>query len=46
MDEMHDLFSALLAVAFAAVMLVAGGLYMNRPTQPPAIPAHQMALVQ
>jgi hypothetical protein len=44
MDEIQDLVGALLATAVAAVMLVAGGLYIDRPTQPPANPA-QMALV-
>jgi hypothetical protein len=44
MNEIHDLVSALLAVAVAAVLLVAGGLYIDRPIQPPSGPA-RMALV-
>ena len=44
MNEIHDLVSALLAVAIAAVLLAAGGLYIDRPIQSPSGPA-QMALV-
>lgn len=43
MNEIHDLGTAMLAVAIAAVMLVAGGLYIDRPIQSPSGPA-QMAL--
>jgi hypothetical protein len=46
MNEVDQLFTAMLAIVFAAVMLVAGGLYIdNRPTEAPAIPAAQMASV-
>ena len=44
MNDIHDLVTALLAVAVAAVMLVAGGLYIDRPIQSPSVPA-RMALV-
>ncbi len=44
MNEIHDLVTALLAVAVAAVMLVAGGLYIDSPIQSPSGPA-QTALV-
>jgi hypothetical protein len=46
MNEVDELFTAMLAVVFAAVMLVAGGWYIdNRPMQAPTIPAAQMASV-
>jgi hypothetical protein len=44
MNEVDELFTAMLAVVFAAVMLVAGGWYIdNRPM--PIVPAAQMASV-
>ena len=39
MNEVDELVTAMLAIAFAAVMLVAGGLYIDRPMQPPTVPA-------
>jgi hypothetical protein len=42
--DMDDLVSALFAIAFAAVMLVVGGLYLDEsPRQLPTMPAQQMA---
>jgi hypothetical protein len=44
MNEVDELFTAMLAILFAGVMLIAGGLYIdNRPVQPPTVPAAQMA---
>ena len=44
MNEVDELVTAMLAIVLAAVMLVAGGLYIeNTPKQRPAIPAAQMA---
>jgi hypothetical protein len=44
MNEVDELVTAMLAIVFAAVMLVAGGLYIeSTPKQRPAIPAAQMA---
>lgn len=44
MNEVDELFTAMLAILFAGVMLIAGGLYIdNMPVQPPTVPAAQMA---
>ena len=41
---MDYLVSALFAIAFAAVMLVVGGLYLDEsPKPPPTMPLQQMA---
>jgi hypothetical protein len=46
MSEVRELVSAMLAIAFAAVMLVAGELYIqSRPEQVAAIPAALTASV-
>jgi hypothetical protein len=46
MNEAPELVSAMLAIAFAAVMLVAGQLYIeNRSARPPAVTAALMASV-
>jgi hypothetical protein len=46
MNEVDDLFIAMLAIVFAAVMLVAGGFYIeNSPPQASAVPAAQIASV-
>jgi hypothetical protein len=40
MNEVHQLASAMLVIAFAAVMLVVGQFYIeNRPERFPATPA-------
>ena len=47
MNEVHQLATAMLAIAFAAVMLVAGQLFIeNRSARLPAAPAALMASVQ
>jgi hypothetical protein len=44
MNEVHQLATAMLAIAFAAVMLVAGQLFIeNRSARLPAAPAVLMA---
>ena len=46
MNEVPQLATAMLAIAFAAVMLVAGQLYIeNRSARLPAVPAALMASV-
>jgi len=46
MNEVGELASAMLAIAFTAVMLVAGQLYIqSRPERPTAIPVAQTASV-
>jgi hypothetical protein len=40
MNDVDQLFTAMLAIVFAAVMLLAGGLYIDRPVQ--LVPAAQM----
>jgi len=46
MNEVDDLVTAMLAIVFAAVMLIAGGLYIDSgPMQPPTVPAAQIASV-
>ena len=43
MNEVDEL-TAMLAILFAAVILIAGGLYIdNRPVQSPTVPAVRMA---
>ena len=45
MNDAHELVSAMLAIAFAAVMLVAGQQYIeHRSTNLPTISAAQVAL--
>jgi hypothetical protein len=44
MNEVDELFTAMLAIVFAAVILVGGGLYIdNKPMQPLTVPAEQIA---
>jgi hypothetical protein len=46
MNDAHELVSAMLAIVFAAVTLVAGQLYIeNTSTKLPIVPAAQMASV-
>ena len=46
MNELHQLATAMLAIAFAAVMLVAGQLFIeNRSARLPAAPTALMASV-
>ena len=44
MNEVDELVAAMATIVFAALMLVAGGLYMERsPTRDSTVPAAQMA---
>ena len=44
MNEVDELVTAMLAIALVAVLLAAGGLYVeNSPTQASTVPAVQMA---
>jgi len=45
MDDLHDLVLAMFGVAFAAVMLVAGELYLVTRPDPPAINSEPPAVV-
>ena len=45
MDDLHDLVLAMFGVAVAAVMLVAGGLYLVTRPDPPEIDSESPAVV-